>query len=124
MAANKIINIAPVALTNTLTTNILNCNVTAVTGPVGMTMTQPYLIIRHIRVVNKTASAATFSLWKGATGANAAGTEIVAQGTSVAANTAYDWFGQMRLDAADFIVGGAGTATALSIQFEGEIGVS
>lgn len=124
MASNKIINIGPVALTNALTTNILNCNVTAVTGPVGMTMTQPYLIIRHIRIVNKTASAATFSLWKGATAGNAAGTEIVGQGLSVAANSAYDWYGQMRLDAADFIVGGSGTSTALSIQFDGEIGVS
>lgn len=124
MASNKIINIGPVALTNTLTTNILNCNITSVSGPVGMTMTQPYLIIRHIRVVNKTASAATFSLWKGGTGANVAGTEIVGQGLSVPANSAYDWYGLMRLDAADFIVGGAGTATALTIQFEGEIGVS
>ncbi len=124
MASNKIINIGPVALTNALTTNILNCNITSVSGPVGMTMTQPYLIIRHIRVVNKTASAATFSLWKGATGANAAGTEIVGQGLSVAANSSYDWYGLMRLDAADFVVGGSGTATALTIQFEGEIGVS
>ncbi len=124
MASNKIINIGPIALTTTLTTNILNCNVTAVTGPVGMIMTQPYLIIRHIRIVNKTASAATFSLWKGATGANAAGTEIVGQGLSVAANSAYDWYGLMRLDSADFVVGGSGTAAALTIQFEGEIGVS
>ncbi len=124
MASNKIINIGPVALTNTLTTNILNCNVTSLAGPVGMTMTQPYLVIRHIRVVNKTVSAATVSLWKGATGANAAGTEIVGQGLSVPANSSYDWYGLMRLDSADFIVGGSGTATALTIQFEGEIGVS
>lgn len=124
MAANKIINIPPVALTNTLTTNILNPAVTSVAGPVGMTMTQPYLIIRHIRILNKTGTAATFSLWKGATGANAAGTEIIGTATSVAANSAYDWYGQMRIDAADFIVGGSGTTTALTIQFEGEIGVS
>lgn len=124
MASNKIINIAPIALTTTLTTNILNPAVTSVAGPVGMTMTQPYLLIRHIRVINKTASAATFSLWKGATGANAAGTEIIGTGKSVAANDAFDWYGMMRVDAADFIVGGSGTATALTIQFEGEIGVA
>ena len=80
MASNKIINIPPVALTTTLTTNILNPNITSVAGPVGFTMTQPYLLLRHIRIVNKTASAATFSLWKGATGANAAGSEIIGTG--------------------------------------------
>lgn len=36
----------------------------------------------------------------------------------------YDWYGAMRLDAADFLVGGASAATSLSIQVEGEIGVS
>jgi len=69
-------------------------------------------------------SAATFSLWKGATGGNAAGTEVIGQAYSIAANSAFDWYGIMRFDATDFLVGGAGTATALSIQGEGEIGVS
>ena len=124
MAANKIFNFSPVALTTTLTTNILNPNITSLAGPVGFTMTQPYIVLRHIRIVNKTASAATFSLWRGATNANAAGTEVIGQGFSIAANSAFDWYGIMRFDAADFLVGGAGTATALSIQGEGEIGVS
>lgn len=124
MASNKIFNFGPVALTTTLTTNILNPNVTSVAGPVGFTMSQPYIVLRHIRIVNKTAGAVTFSLWKGATGANAAGTEVVGVGLSIAANSSYDWYGQMRFDAADFLVGGSNTATALSIQGEGEIGVS
>jgi len=124
MASNKLFNFGPVALTTTLTTNILNPAVTSVAGTVGFTMTQPYVILRHIRIVNKTASPATFSLWKGATGANSAGTEVVGQGTTVAANSYFDWYGIMRFDAADFLVGGSGTATALSIQGEGEIGVS
>jgi hypothetical protein len=124
MAANKIFNFGPVALTTTLTTNILNPNITSVAGPVGFTMTQPYIVIRHFRIVNKTASAATFSLWKGATGANTAGTEIIGQGFSVAANSAFDAYGIWRFDSADFLVGGSNTATALTIEGEGEIGVS
>ena len=71
MAANKAFRFGPVAMSSTLTTNILNPNVTSVAGPVGFTMTQPYLILRHIRIVNKTAGAVTASLWLGATGANA-----------------------------------------------------
>jgi hypothetical protein len=74
--------------------------------------------------VNKTGSAASFSLWKGATGGNAAGTEVIGQGTLVPANSYVDWYGIMRFDAADFLVGGAGTTLALSIQGEGELGVS
>lgn len=123
MAANKIVRFGPVALSTTLTTNILNPGTT--TGGVGMpaTSTNLYFVLRHIRIVNKTASAATCSLWVGATGANAAGTEIIAQGTSVPANSYIDWYGMLRMDIADFIVGGAGTATALTFQAEGEIGV-
>jgi hypothetical protein len=124
MASNRPFRFGPVALSSTLTTNILNPNITSVAGPVGFTMTQPYIILRHIRIVNKTSSAATFSMWLGATGANAAGTEVVGTGLSVAANSAYDWYGYLRIDAADFLVGGSGTATALTITGEGEIGVS
>lgn len=124
MAANKIVRIGPVALTTTLTTNILNPTVTSMAGPVGITIGQPYLILKHIRISNKTGSAATFSLWIGATGANAAGTEFMGTAVSVAANSYVDWYGQLRLDAADFLVGGAGTATALTLEGEGEVGIS
>lgn len=124
MASNKIINIGPVALSATLTTNILNPNITSVAGPVGFTMSQPYIILRHIRILNKTAGAVTFSLWKGATGANTAGTEVIGTAYSVAANSAFDWYGIMRFDAADFLVGGASAGTSLTFYAEGEIGVS
>lgn len=121
---NKVFNFGPVALTTTTTTNILNCAVTSLAGPVGFTMSQPYIILKHIRIVNKTASAATFSLWKGATGANAAGTEVIGTGYSVAANSAFDWYGILRMDSADFLVGGASANTTLTLVGEGEIGVS
>jgi hypothetical protein len=123
MASNKIVRFGPVALTTTLTTNILNPPTLA--GGTGLqgTNANTYLVIRHIRIVNKTVSAATFSLWIGATGANAAGTEFMGIGTSVAANSYVDWYGMIRLDVADFLVGGAGTTLALTIQGEGEVGV-
>jgi len=107
----------------TLTTNIVNCTVTSLAGPVGFTMTQPYLIWRHIRIVNKTAGAVTFTLYLGLTGANTAGTEVIGTALSVAANSAFDWYGLLRMDAADFLVGGASAATSLTIQGEGEIGL-
>lgn len=122
MASNKAFRAGPVALTTTLTTNILNPP--TATGGVGAGSSPNYIILRHIRISNKTGSAATFSLWLGATGANAAGTEVVGTGKSVPANDYVDWYGGLRLDIADFLVGGAGTATALTLEAEGEIGVA
>jgi hypothetical protein len=132
---NKPIRSGPVALTTTTTTNILNPP--TITGGVGLagTNVNTYLLITHIRVVNKTAAAANFALWLGATGANAAGTEVIAGGAAsagaltagtgvqVAANSVFDWYGRLRLDVADFLVGGASVATALTFDAEGEIGV-
>jgi hypothetical protein len=135
MAANKILRLGPVALTTTTTTNIWNPpTLTGGTGLAG-TNTNTYLILRHVRVVNKTNAAASLALWLGATGANTAGTEAIfggaatagalnaGTGVSVPANSYVDWYGQLRLDVADFLVGGAGTATALTIEGEGELGI-
>jgi hypothetical protein len=117
----------PTAMSSTLTTNILNPGTT--TGGVASTGS-PYanlkITLRHIRIVNKTAGAVTFSLWLGATGANTAGTEFIGTALSVAANSAYDWYPGgpgLVLRPADFLVGGASAATSLSIQGEGIIEV-
>lgn len=117
--AGKAFRFGPVALSNTLTTNILNPPTT--TGGVGAGAPPVRVILRHIRIVNKTGGAVTFSLWLGATGGNAAGTEVIGQGKSIPANDVYDWYGQLPLDAADFLVGGASAATSLTIEGEGEI---
>lgn len=120
---NKTFRFGPIALTATLTTNLLNPP-TAAGGTNGGVSSQ-YIILKHIRIVNKTVGAVTFSLWIGATGANAAGTEFMGTGTSVPANSAVDWYSPgLRLDAADFLVGGASVLTSLTIEGEGEIGVA
>lgn len=122
MASNKAFRFGPVALTNTLTTNILNP--AAASGGVNGGSSGQYIILRHVRIVNKTAGAVTFTLYLGATGANTAGTEVIGTAYSVAANSAFDWYGALRLDTADFLVGGASANTSLTIQGEGEVGVA
>lgn len=122
MATNKTFRFGPIALTTTMTTNLLNP--AAATGGVNGGSSGQYIILRHLRVVNKTGSPATFSMWLGATGGNVAGTEVIGQARSVAANSYEDWYGVLRLDVADFLVGGAGTTTALTLSGEGEVGVS
>lgn len=123
MASNKIVRFGPVALA-AAAANIVNPP--TLTGGVGLagTNSASYLVLKHIRIVNKTAGAVTASLFIGATGASAAGTEFLGNALSVPANSAVDWYGMVRLDAADFLTGLAGAATSLTIEGEGEIGVA
>jgi hypothetical protein len=123
MASNKIIRFGPVALGNSVA-NIVNPAITSLSGPTGYTQTQPYVILRHIRLVNKTGSAATVSLYVGATGGSAAGTEFLGTSLSIAANSAYDWYGMLRLDSGDFLTGVASAATTITFEAEGEIGLA
>lgn len=97
-----------VALTTTYTTNLI----TPSTGIM--------LLVKHIRVLNKTGAAQTFRLFKGATGANAAGTEFVGYDKSVPANDAVDWYGQMKFSSSEYLVGGANAASALTLEVDGE----
>jgi len=123
MAANKVIRVGPAFISNSVA-NILNCNVTSLAGPVGVTLSQPYIILRRIRIVNKSNAAVTFTLYIGATGASASGTEVLGGTKSIAAYDAFDWVGLLRLDATDFLTGIASAASALIFEGEGEIGIS
>ena len=123
MASNKNVHFGPVALGN-IVANILNPGTT--TGGVGMPSNSgnTYFILRHIRIVNKTASSATVTLYLGATGGSSAGTEFAFNGTTVAANSYVDWYGALRMDTTDFLTGEASAATTLTFQAEGEIGIN
>jgi hypothetical protein len=134
MAANKQVRFGAVALTTTTTTNVLNPP--TLTGGVvtGTTNTNTYFLLKHIRLTNKTTGAVQAAMWVGATGANTAGTEFafpgiasagaLTDGISIAAQSYVEWFGNLRLDVADFLVGGANTATAVTFEAEGEIGIA
>lgn len=118
---NKAFRSGPVAI-GAAAANILNPPTAA--GGVNAGNSPQYIILRHVRVVNKTVAAVTVSFWLGATGATAAGTEVIGQGLSVPANSYIDWYGYLRIDATDFLVAQASAATSLSFTGEGEIGVA
>jgi hypothetical protein len=125
---NKIFRFGPIALTTTTTTNLLNTTVTSFAGTVNLTITSIFVILYHLRVVNKTGSPVTVSLWIGATAGNVAGTEFDWSGTSVAAQGTgsqnwLDWYGKVFLQPADFLVGGASVAASLTMSGEGEVGI-
>ena len=61
----------------------------------------------------------TFTLYVGATGGSAAGTELFGA-KSVAANDTYDWYTNLKMVSTDFLTGLASAATSLTIVVEGE----
>jgi hypothetical protein len=141
MASNKTIRLGPFVLTTATNVNIFNPATT--TGGVNGSGTaaaapndKTFVIWRHIRVTNKTATAQRFALWLGASTAQALGTEVIAAGTatsnlldastgvSVAANSFIDWYGLLFMSTSDFLVGGASASGALTIEGEGEVGIA
>jgi hypothetical protein len=123
---NKTFRFGPVAVANAAG-NLLNGTVTSLAGPVGITLTQPVIYIKHLRAVNKTGAAATVSTYIGATGGSAAGTEVAWNAKSVPANDSVDvYFGGqgVRLDSADFLTGLASAAATITVEGEAEVGFS
>lgn len=119
---NKPLNIEPIAVPTSVG-NLLNCNVTSVAGPVGFTMTQPYIIVKHARLVNTTNAPITVTLYKGATGGSSTSATWQFPGVSVPANGSLDTFVQTRFDAADFLTGVA-SATGVVLNLDAEIGLA
>lgn len=121
MQARKL-NIPPIAVPAAIG-NLLNCGITSLAGPVGMTVTQPYLLLTHIRATNTTGAAITLKCFKGATGAQAAGTEWGFNNVSIPANSYLDWYGSARFDSPDFLTG-VGSGAGITLNVEGEISLS
>jgi hypothetical protein len=121
---NKPFRFGPIAVANAAG-NILNPG----TSNAGVNDGTPNkrIILTHIRIVNKTNAAVNVSAWIGATGASAAGTEFGWSTTPVPPNTAnpnfLDWYGRMPLENADFLTMLASTATSLTVEGEGEVGL-
>lgn len=112
----------PIALTTTTTANLLNVPTT--TGGTNAGTPILALYINQIHVVNKGSALATFSLWLGATGANTAGTELyTAVGVPVGGYFNDYFVPNLRMVAADFLVGGASANTTLTMVLTGTIGV-
>jgi hypothetical protein len=129
MAQNKILNIPDAYIATagmTTACNLLNCTVTTLAaGAVGFTGTQPYIILKHIRVNNQlTTSAINVTLYKGASLNTASGTQFALSSVSIPAQSYIDWYGQARFDTADYLSGLASLPVSAIINMDGEIGLS
>lgn len=127
---NKILNIAQAYLsTLSLTTmgfNLLNTTVTTLTpGGVGFVGTQPYAIVKHIRVMNAlTTSAVNVTLYHGTILSSAGGSVFAFDNVSLPAQSYLDWVGQARFDSADYLSGIASLQQSVVINIDAEIGLS
>ena len=132
MAQNKIFNSEPAFIaTNSLTTvqaggTLFNCAVTTLAAQgIGFTASLPYAIMKHIHVTNTlTTTAVAVTLYKGATIASASGTQFQWSSVSIPAQSYLDWYGQHRFDSADYLTGYASLPNAVTINMDGEIGLS
>ena len=76
-----------------------------------------YGVATHVHVNNNTSGILTFRLFRGASGANAAGTDL-AYDKEVPPHDFVDLFWQTRFESTDFLVGGA-SGPGLTIAVEG-----
>lgn len=101
--------------------NLLNCNITSETGPVGFSLSEPYLIVRHVRVINIDTAARLISLYKGATAGSTSGTQFGWGNYSLAAQQYDDWYGEERFNAADFLSGICDAASKVIINVNADL---
>ena len=124
---NRAARFGPAAMA-TAVANLLNCALTSNSGPIGISSPALanialYIILTHLRIINTAATAATVSTFIGTTATSATAASFAFNGYSIAANSYVDWYGRVRLDAADYLTGLA-SAVTVTWQAEGEIGLN
>jgi hypothetical protein len=80
--------------------------------------TNKYGEVRHIHLVNKDVATRTCSVYLGATGGSAGGTELF-KDLSLAVAGVYDYYCLLRQATTDFLSGIASSASAVVITIEG-----
>lgn len=82
-------------------------------------------IVRHIHVTNKDTSARTFTLYVGATGGSASGTELVKDyslAIAGASTSSWDYYGMLSLTGGtDYLSGIASTVSTCVVTVEYEL---
>lgn len=128
---NKPLNFEPAFLAtaslSTLGANLLNSSVTTLSpGGIGFTGTQPYVIVKHLKITNTLTTTAVFvTLFKGASLGSAAGTQFLWTSVSLPAQGGYlDDYGSHRFDSGDYLTGYCNLPQAVVINMDGEIGLS
>ena len=103
--------------------DLFNCAIGSLTGPVGITLGQPYALLNHIRLTNSDTVTRVVSLFKGASGGSSGGTQYAFAGVSIPAGGSVDWYDPGdRFSSTDFLSGICDAANVVIISISGEIG--
>ena len=124
---NKIFNYEPFTINSAANTavNLFNIFTSQTPAWTGVTITQPYAILKHIRISNAlTTASVNVSLYKGASITSLTTQSFNFSSVSIPAQSYLDWYGQARFDSADYLVGAASLSTCVIINIEGELGIS
>lgn len=79
-----------------------------------------YTVIRKMHFVNVTAVDDVISIYIGATGGSAGGTQLF-EDYPIPANSEFNVYGELRLDSTDFLTGNAGNANSIVVTLEGDL---
>ncbi len=79
-----------------------------------------YTVLRHMHFTNVTVGAATFTLYIGGTGGAVGGTEIFKL-YSIAADSTYDYYCNVKMLSTDFLTGLASASSTITIHISGEM---
>lgn len=117
----KKLNIQPQTIAIGTVTNLLNGALSSLNGPIGFTPTQPRIHVKHIQVVNpSTTTPVEFSIFKGASGASAAGTQVISGNAGILSTLDYEV--DMVLESTDFLTGTGISSGSVVINISAEIG--
>ena len=78
-----------------------------------------YTVLSHLHFANVTAVSATFTVYVGATGGSAAGTQLFETYT-LGPYGVYDYYCDLRMGSTDFLTGLASAPSTVTITVEGE----
>ncbi len=124
MAQNKIFEYSPQISSGALLPLAVFNVGNGLTGSIGIISSQPYAILKHIRLTNVLNSVAVVvGLYKGATTTSLTSQTFAFSSVSIPASSYVDWYGQARVETADYINLVANLATSTIIQIDGEIGI-
>ena len=119
---NRRIYLPPQAANTTTTTVLIDPTITSTAGSTGLgTIPQVYILLRHIRAVNTSATPYTVTMFYGTANTLAA----IWSAAQVAGNSYLDWYGELRIDGgATKLYGGASNAAVYYNFDDAEIGVA
>lgn len=115
------LNIQPQTISFGSVSNLLNGAFASLSGPAGFTPTQPRIVVKEISVTNPSFSnPVTFSVFKGASGGSASGTEVFSGIAPVDSTIVLP--ADLVLDAADFLTGKSTSSGSLVVNISASIG--